>query len=258
MGLRTSNSGWDTFKRYGPSFHVIQTLGWYFFSAYMFSEIYIWSASKNADLNRIKVIPRTDRTTLNEKPIYLTSFLFFLALVQTGVHLYGDYDRIEMPIAKTKPKGSTNQTPVTIHPAIQIRARIPSLVRRSLQRTSTVAAISPILYSMNLGVYPYSVRRCAWSFTRSWAKVFWSLPKSNSLPSVRPFHWSVLVRTVTAGFLLTMLWEVGNTAFSIYVAQEPLKNERPITYESRDPNGSLLTGLKGKRLQTRVSPLNAR
>jgi hypothetical protein len=50
-----------------------------------------------------------------------------------------------------------------------------------------------------------------------------------------------------------LLWEVGNTAFSAYVAQEPLKNERPITYESRDPNGSLLTGLRGKKLQTRVS-----
>ncbi|KUJ12091.1 putative acetyl-CoA hydrolase [Mollisia scopiformis] len=49
-----------------------------------------------------------------------------------------------------------------------------------------------------------------------------------------------------------MLWEVGNAAFSVYVAQEPLKNERPITYESRDPNGSLLTGLKGKKLQTRA------
>jgi nucleoporin NDC1 len=58
---------------------------------------------------------------------------------------------------------------------------------------------------------------------------------------------------VSAGFLLIMLWEVGNTAFSAYVAQPPLKNDRPITYESKDPNGSLLTGLKGKKLQTRVS-----
>ncbi len=221
----------------------------------MFSEIYIWSASKDADLNRVKLIPRTDRMTLNEKPIYLTSFFFFLAFVQAGFHLSGDYDRIEMPVCKTKPRGSTDPSPTVIHPAIQIRTKIPDMAQNSFKRTIMVAVASPILYSMNLGIYPYSVRQCAWSLTRSWVKIFWSLPKSSSLPTVRPFHWSVLVRTVTAGFLLTMLWEIGNTAFSVYVPQEPLKNERPITYESRDPNGSLLTGLKGKKLQTRVSPM---
>lgn len=219
----------------------------------MFSEIYIWSASKDADLNRIKLIPRTDRTTLNEKPIYLTSFLFFLALAQTCFHLYEDYDRIDMPVVKTKPKNSTEPATTIIHPAVQLRARIPELAKTSLKRTVTVAILSPFLYSIPLGIYPYSVRQFAWSFTRSWAKIFWSLPKSSSLPTVRPFHYSVLLTTLVAGFLLTMLWEVGNAAFSIYVAQEPLKNERPITYESRDPNGSLLTGLKGKKLQTRVS-----
>lgn len=253
VGIRTSNSGWDTFKRYAPSFQVIQTLGWYCLSAFMFSEIYLWSASEDADLNRIKNIPRTERRTLNEKPIYLTSFLFFLAFAQTGFHLYDDYDRIDMPVQKTKPKGSIEPIPATIHPAIQIRGKIPGLVKRSLQRTIAVAILAPILYSIPLGIYSYSVRQFAWSFTRSWAKIFSSLPKSSSLPAVRPFHWSVLLRTVTAGSLLTMLWEVGNAAFSVYVAQEPLKNERPITYESRDPNGSLLTGLKGKKLQTRVS-----
>lgn len=252
VGIRTSNSGWDTFKRYGPSFQVVQTVGWYFFSAYMFSEIYIWSASKDADLNRIKLIPRTDRTTLNEKPVYLTCYLFFLALVQSCIHLYHDYDRIDMPVVKTKPRGSTDPAPAIIHPAIQVRAKLFDLAQKALKRTIVLALASPVLYAMPLGIYPYSIRQCAWSFTRSWAKIFWTLPKSSSLPSIFPFHWSIILRTMTAGFLLTMLWEVGNTAFSVYVAQEPLKNERPITYESRDPNGSLLTGLKGKKLQTRA------
>lgn len=52
--------------------------------------------------------------------------------------------------------------------------------------------------------------------------------------------------------MLILMWEFANAAFSTYVSQEPLKNDRPITYESRDPNGSLLTGLKGKKLQTKV------
>jgi len=83
-------------------------------------------------------------------------------------------------------------------------------------------------------------------------EIFWNLPKSGSLPSHYPFHWGLICRTFFAGFYLTLLWEVVNAAFSVYGAQEPLKNERPVTYESRDPNGSLLTGLRGKRLQTRA------
>ena len=254
VGLRTSCSPWQTFKGYSPKFQVIQTIGWYFFSAWLYSEIYIWSIPKDADLNRVKLIPKTERPTLNERPIYFTSFLLFLAFVQAGVHLFYDYDRIDMPVAKTKPIASSDdRAHLVIPPAALLKARLPFLVLTSLKRAVALAVVSPFLYStIEIPVYPYSVRRFAWGFTRSWAKIFWSLPKSSALPNIRPFHWSLLLRTVSAGFLLIMLWEVGNAAFSAYVAQEPLKNERPITYESRDPNGSLLTGLKGKKIQTRV------
>jgi len=254
VGLRTSYSAWKTFKGYALRFDVIQTIGFYAFSAYLFSEIYIWSASKEADLNRIKVIPKTDRPVLNEKPVYLTSYLFILAFVQAGFHLFYDYDKIDMPVTKTKPDASSDQrSHLVVPPAVQLKTKLPALVSTSLIRAFGVALVSPILYSLDWGIYPYSIRRLAWGFNRSWAKIFWSLPKSGTLPSIRPFHWNVLMRTVTSGFLLLMLWELGNAAFSAYVAQEPLKNERPITYESRDPNGSLLTGLKGKKLQTKVS-----
>jgi len=253
VGIRTSYSAWHTFRTYALRFEVLQTLGWYFLSAYIFSEIYIWSAPKSADLNRIKLIPKTDRTALNERPVYLTSFLFFIASVQASFHLYYDYDRLNMPVTKTGAEGSSDQgSHLVVPPTKQLEAQFPLLALSSLKRAIAAAIVSPIIYSIDLGIYPYSVRRFAWSFTRSWAKIFWALPKSNSLPTIRPFHLSVLFQTLLAGFLLTLLWEVANAAFTAYVAQEPLKNERPITYESRDPNGSLLTGLRGKKLQTRV------
>jgi nucleoporin NDC1 len=220
---------------------------WYLLSAYLFSEIYIWSASPEADLHRIKQQHWTDRRVLNEKPIYLTSYLIFLALLQTGVHLFYDYDKIDMPPTKTKMEPSSDKADSSITPPyVQLRSKLPALVTNALSRAVGMAVISPFIYSL-------TIRSFAWSFTRSFAKIFWNLPKSGALPTVRPFHWTVLGKTVSAGFLLIMLWEVGNTAFSAYVAQPPLKNDRPITYESKDPNGSLLTGLKGKKLQTRVS-----
>ncbi|TVY30524.1 Nucleoporin [Lachnellula hyalina] len=245
VGLRTSNSAWQTFKRYSLNFNVVQTIGFYVFSAYMFSEIYLWSASNDADMSRIKVIPKTDRLMLNEKPIYIACYLFILGFVQAGFHLFYDYDRIDMPVTKTKAN-------IVVPPAVQLRTKLPAMISTSIQRALGVAIFSPFLYYVNWGIYPYSIRRFAWSLNRAWAKLFWNLPKSSMLPSIHPFHISVLMRTVTSGFLLLMLWEVGNAAFSAYVAQEPLKNERPITYESRDPNGSLLTGLKGNKLQTKA------
>lgn len=247
VGLRTSFSAYQTFTRYAARLETVQTAMWYLLSAYLFSEIYIWSASPEADLHRIKQQHWTDRRVLNEKPIYLTSYLIFLALLQTGVHLFYDYDKIDMPPTKTKMEPSSDKADSSITPPyVQLRSKLPALVTNALSRAVGMAVISPFIYSL-------TIRSFAWSFTRSFAKIFWNLPKSGALPTVRPFHWTVLGKTVSAGFLLIMLWEVGNTAFSAYVAQPPLKNDRPITYESKDPNGSLLTGLKGKKLQTRVS-----
>ncbi|KAH8596440.1 nucleoporin protein Ndc1-Nup [Bisporella sp. PMI_857] len=246
VGIRTSYSPFETFTRYSFRFETVQTAGWYLLSAYFYSEVYIWSQPKSGDMNRIKIIPKTDRPSLNERPIYLTSYLVFLALLQTVVHLNGDYDRIDMPSRKTTPGTQQGQQLRNIvPPSTQIKARFPLLVTRSLLRTFALTIISPIIYSL-------TIRNFAWSFTRSFAKIFWNLPKSGALPAIAPFHYSLLLKTWYAGFLLTLLWEVGNALFSVYVAQDPLKNERPITFESKDPNGSLLTGLKGKKLQTRA------
>ncbi|KAG9237587.1 nuclear envelope protein [Amylocarpus encephaloides] len=254
VGIRTSSSGWETFRTYAFGFHVFQTIGWYCLSAYLFSEIYIWSASESADLNRIKTNPKVNRPMLNEKPIYYTSFIFFMALVQAGFHLFYDYDRLNIPITKTKPIGSADQRAhLVIPPRALLKANLVSIVISCLRRVILVALVSPFLYVMSWGIFPFSIRSAAYSFTLWWAKIFWNLPKSGALPTIYPFHYEVILRTISSGFLLLLLWEFGNAAFSAYIAaQEPLKNGRPITYESRDPNGSLLTGLRGQKLQTRA------
>lgn len=232
---------------------VVQTLGWYLFSAGFFCEVYLWSATKDQDLFRTRSIQRTDRQALNEKPIYFTFFIYLLGFVQAGFHLWYDYDRIDMPATKTKfldVKGEQQETAVLA--SAQLRNKLPSIIATSVKRSFAMVLLAPIVYSLDLGIFP-SFRKIMWRIGRFFVSFMYNLPKSSSLPSTRPFHLTVLKNTFTAGFFLVMLWEVGNTAFSLYVAQEPLKNDRPITYESRDPNGSLLTGLKGKKLQTRVS-----
>ena len=172
-----------------------------------------------------------------------------LALVQTWFHLYYDHDRVNMPVTKTKPESSSDQRAhLIVPPSAQLKTALPALVASAAKRALLMTMAGPFIYSM-------TIRHTAWNWTLSFAKMLWSLPRSTALPAIAPFHYKFLGRTFVAGFLLIMMWEVSNAAFSIYVAQEPLKNDRPITYESRDPNGSLLTGLNGKKLHTRVSLL---
>ncbi|KAJ8059959.1 hypothetical protein OCU04_011575 [Sclerotinia nivalis] len=261
VGMRTSISTFHTFIQYAPKFQTVQTALWYLFSAWFFSEIYIWSVPESAGLNRIKLAAKTSRPILNEKPIYLTMFLLFNAIVQAGFHLLYDYDRIDIPLTKAGPEVSSEQpSHTTVLPTVQLKARAMPLAISCLKRVAIMAVVSPFIYSMNISlpvpfilpIYTFNIRESVWGFTRSFAKIFWNLPKAATPPNELPFHWTMVLRTIIAGLMLTLLWEFGNLAFSVYVAQAPLKNDRPITYESRDPNGSLLTGLKGKKLQTRA------
>ncbi|APA12434.1 hypothetical protein SS1G_03976 [Sclerotinia sclerotiorum 1980 UF-70] len=261
VGMRTSVSTFHTFIQYAPKFQTVQTALWYLFSAWFFSEIYIWSVPESAGLNRIKLAAKTSRPILNEKPIYLTMFLLFNAIVQAGFHLMYDYDRIDIPLTKTGPEVSSEQSShTTVLPTVQLKAKAMPLAISCLKRVAIMAVVSPFIYSMNitlpvpviLPIYTFNIRESVWGFTRSFAKIFWNLPKAATPPNELPFHWTMVLRTIISGLMLTLLWEFGNLAFSVYVAQAPLKHDRPITYESRDPNGSLLTGLKGKKLQTRA------
>ena len=55
-----------------------------------------------------------------------------------------------------------------------------------------------------------------------------------------------------SGFFLVLIFEASNVLFTAYVAREPLKKGQPFTAESKDPNGTLLLGLKQKKEIPRV------
>ena len=55
FGARTTASAFETFRQYAFHINTVQTLAWYFFSAWWFSEVYIWSASASANLSWTKI-----------------------------------------------------------------------------------------------------------------------------------------------------------------------------------------------------------
>lgn len=166
--------------------------------------------------------------------------------MQSCLHLYYDYDRVHLPVTKTQPEGASDQLPhIVVPPLAQLRARLPFLMQRAIPRALLIIVLGPIVYSL-------FIRRMAWSWSMFFAKLFWNIHKSSEPPKMPPYHISILFRSITSSFLLIVLWEISNATFEAYVAQEPLKMDRPLTADSRDPNGSLLTGLQAKREVPRV------
>ncbi|KAI9829063.1 MAG: hypothetical protein M1832_000086 [Thelocarpon impressellum] len=126
-------------------------------------------------------------------------------------------------------------------PIEKLKLAIPQRAQTALLRSLSMLLAGPIVYSIFL-------RKHAWSWALWFAKIFWSLPRSASTPpTIPPFHISLLVRSVASSFFLVFLWEASDATFSAFATQEPLKRGRPLTDDSRDPNGSLLIGLRSKK-----------
>ncbi|KAE8411873.1 nucleoporin protein Ndc1-Nup [Aspergillus pseudocaelatus] len=241
IGSRTTASPLGTLKYLIP-LDVVQTFGWYIFSAWWFSEIYKWSSPSGAHLEWVNRSRPHERASLNERPIYLYTCHLLLAIVQSVVHLYYDFDRVPIPVAK-RAAGNADQRTHPVEPVSKrIQVALPGLIKDGFTRSAVVAVACPM-------VYTFFLRRPAWSFTMYWAKLFWDFPRSAAAPPglIGPIGPGLLLRTAFSGSLLVLCWQTANLFFSAFLSKEPLKRGQPLTAEAKDPNGSLLTGLTAKK-----------
>lgn len=182
-----------------------------------------------------------DRARLNERPLFLTCYLGSCALLQTISHYRYDLDRLVF--GKSKSKKSSDAAPTgSLQVVLQ---QLPSLATGCLKLAVSALFVSFFLYFILF-------RSFAWTWTLMMMRPFYNLPKANILPASWPSDVFLMIRCICAGTLLSLIWATGNTAFSIFMAKAPLKNGKPLTSESRDPNGSLLNGLKNKKLSVQV------
>ncbi|PLN78884.1 nucleoporin protein Ndc1-Nup [Aspergillus taichungensis] len=238
VGARTTASPLSTLKYLAP-LNIIQTVGWYIFSAWWFSEIYKFAAPTDARLEWVKRGRPHERASINERPIYLYTCHFLLALAQSAAHLYYDFDRIPIPVAKREIGAAERKTdPVTK----RLQAAFPSMIRDGFLRSFAVVALTPVVYTLFL-------RRPAWSFTMYFARLFWDFPRSAADPPglLPPIGPALFIRTLFSSALLILCWQTANLCFSLFLSKEPLKRGMPLTGEAKDPNGSLLTGLQAKK-----------
>lgn len=175
-----------------------------------------------------------ERVRFNERAIYLMSFYVLCACAQAVGHILFDVDRIPLP------KDDDRRTP-----SQRISEDLPSLLKHALQKATIMMLAAPAFYLIFF-------RSTAWKYSLLIARIRWSLPKTSALPASGPFHAWVLTNSLWGGFLLFAMWDISNLAFSVYVAQPPLKEGKPITDASNDPNGSLINGLKSVKMLNKV------
>lgn len=188
-----------------------------------------------------------ERQRLNERPVYLRSLYLGLALLQTGFHLWMDYDKIRgsvEPVDQASTPQESSQTPA--NPVEQLKSRFPKLLQEIGIISSFSAVIGPIVYSL-------TVRKTAWRISHACARFLqWDIPSKAELSIIPPYHITLIIRSLISSFCLLLLWRGSNLAFSVYVAQEPVKRDQPLTQDSSDPNGSLINGLRSRKSLVRV------
>lgn len=189
-----------------------------------------------------------ERQRLNERPIYLRSLYLGLALLQTAGHLWFDYDKIGGFVDSVHHGSPSGERPqATSTPIEQLRSKLPAMLQEVGITSSVFALVGPIIYSL-------TVRKTAWRTSLACARFLrWDIPGTAELSLIPPYHLTLITRSLVSGFCLLLLWHASNLAFSVYVAQEPVKRGQPLTQDSNDPNGSLINGLTSRKSLVKVS-----
>ncbi|KIW09887.1 hypothetical protein PV08_11988 [Exophiala spinifera] len=242
IGRQTAASPFGMFRRIVLSTTTFWTVFWYLLSAFVFTSVYTWSAPDLA-----WTIPGGHNAPdmLNEKPIFLRLYTLLLGCAYAGVHLYLGNSSLEIPVSSLPASPNTEGKGHTTHPQkpilAQVQQRLSSAIIRLFGIPTAVMMLAPFLNT-------FLFRQLFWQTHLAIAKLFNNLSRANArpigLPPLGPLH---LLRCLIAGFLLAATWEVTTILFLTFLGQEPTKAGFPLSSTSKDPNGTLLTGLRAKR-----------
>jgi nucleoporin NDC1 len=253
VGQRQTQTRAETAQKYLFRKSTVLTLAFYAFSAWLYGEVYIWSRPSESKLGFTDTGRAYERLKLNERPLYLRMLFLVLAVVQTTAHLCNDYDSIRVPAMKPKKDRDDTATVVPARGAPKPRqvlfTKLPSILAASASLTTGAWLLGTIFYFTG-------PRHLIWDYYYSFSRWVISLSKASKPTGVAPFL-PLVFGFLVEGTLLVTLWQFVNKAFDLYIAQEPLKNDQPITNDSKDPNGTLLNGLKSKKETVKVRWNNA-
>ncbi|CAJ2512127.1 Uu.00g077520.m01.CDS01 [Anthostomella pinea] len=238
VGIRTSNSPFETILGSILPFSTTETILTFAFSAWLFSQTYLLSSPEGAELRWITHFTG-DRMRLNEQALFFTVNVILVGAVQGILHISLDLDRMLLGTVKPKREGQAEPIPSDVTAAV-LGKWFPIVLMRSGMLAVGISLV-------NYVVLYHFLRRSAWAWAIWIFRFRYNLPRTNIPPSVGPWSLWMLGRSIWASFLLCFIWNFGGMAFRLRLGKEPLKSDHPLTSDSKDPNGSLLNGLKSKK-----------
>lgn len=241
VGRRTTGAGYNTLKANLTQLSTYETVFWYLVSSSVFCQVYLWALPASANFNWVTYLAG-DRVRANERPIFLGVYLGYCAIKQSIDHFRLDIDYLDLGASERRAQPGVAEAST---PLKRTLARLPT----NFAHAGIQAGYALIV---TLPLYFYAIRSLAWSWALSTLRPFYTMPKTNLPPASWPLDPFLFIRTLVAGTMLFFIWAAGNAAFSVFMVKEPLKNGQPLTSESKDPNGSLLNGLKSKKLSIQV------
>lgn len=220
---------------------TVKTVSSYIISAWWFAVVTIASSPQHAELSWVKSGDMSTPDRLNERPIYLTGVFVVLGIAQSVVHLYKDLSSLQIEASPLPPPSNPDQRTHRIASiSYQLQVAIIPILRRSFVTSGISAILGPFVYTL-------CFRRFLWRWHLMFAKLWFNIPRSDALPSgYPPANPSMILRSFALGFLLVLTWEISAFLFSALMMQQPLKKGQPLSAASKDPNGTLLNGIKSK------------
>ncbi|KAL7267236.1 hypothetical protein RUND412_010183 [Rhizina undulata] len=224
VGSRANPSAFHTFRKSVGSFSTYMVIFAYILASIVFIILYL-SASTSNDLKFIIEGKSYERPRLNERYLYLAYFAVYTGCAQGVLHIIHDRGKVEID----KKAGPFKEL---------MRQRAPFIFANAFFLSLLSGVTAPLIY--------LAVRPMIWTCTLNLARRVYWLNRSSAIPSF-PVGPTLFFRSVWVSMLLGLLWETTHTAFSVYFTQEPLKDGKPVSEKSPDPNGTLITGLKASK-----------
>lgn len=252
VGIRTTNSGFQTVLKHVASSQTLEAIFAYTLSSLIFSQVYLWCSTAE-DLDFI-LIQSGDRARLNERPIFYTTHFVLFGMMQGILHIYRDDDRLLLGAVRLHDEPAATHNDQS-NWQTRLRNELPVLASRAAVQSGIALLINVVLYHVTIPglIEGFTIRGAAWRTALSFFRTFYTLPKTNMVPAtLAALNGWVLLRCLYTGAMLLFLWLAGNRLFSLLLVRAPLKLGQPLTSESTDPNGSLLNGLKSKKLHIKV------
>ena len=164
-----------------------------------------------------------------------------LAVLQAVKHVYFSQSTLQLPItAASQLQEKALATHVIPDTFGFVKSHAKNAALRSLAGSVAVTLLGPFIYAPLL-------RGLFWRSHLNIAKIFFTVARSSSRPHGIPPILGTMPLTIWLGFCLSMMWEFSALTLVANLRKPPVKDGQPWTSAGKDPNGSLLNGLKMKR-----------